>query len=68
VKKSHLPDQPKGEVSPPIPRAAHRAGAPKVTVTVSNGPSTSQVPDVTGRQQADAEQTLRNSVSARSRS
>jgi beta-lactam-binding protein with PASTA domain len=53
-------DQPKGEVVTTDPQVG--TSDPKgttVTVTVSKGPGTSQVPDVTGMQRDDAAKTLR---------
>jgi serine/threonine-protein kinase len=55
VRKDEASDQPKGEVTATDPQggASARQGT-KVTVTVSKGPATAQVPDVTGRLQAEA--------------
>ena len=52
-------DEPKGEViaQDPTAGATSRSGS-KVTVTVSKGPETADVPDVTGDTLADAEQLL----------
>ena len=48
-------DQPKGEVVATDPQGGTNARqGTKVTVTVSKGPATSQVPNVTSRQQAEA--------------
>jgi beta-lactam-binding protein with PASTA domain len=55
VRKDESSDQPKGEVIATDPQGGTSARqGTKVTVTVSKGPATSQVPDVTGRLQADA--------------
>ncbi len=55
-------EQPKGEVVATDPQGgASVAKGTTVTVTVSKGPGTSQVPDVTGRQQDEARQLLQSS-------
>ncbi|HZQ66487.1 MAG TPA: Stk1 family PASTA domain-containing Ser/Thr kinase [Gaiellaceae bacterium] len=55
VRVNAASDQPKGEVvsTDPLGGTNARQGS-KVTVTVSTGPATSQVPNVTGRQQTEA--------------
>ena len=55
VRVDEASDQPKGEVVATDPQGGTTARqGTKVTVTVSKGPETSQVPHVTGRQQAEA--------------
>jgi beta-lactam-binding protein with PASTA domain len=55
VRKDEPSDQPKGEVTATDPQGGTTARqGTKVTVTVSKGPATAQVPDVTGRQQTEA--------------
>jgi beta-lactam-binding protein with PASTA domain len=59
VRKDTPSDQPKGEVVATDPQGGTNAAkGSTVTVTVSSGPGTSQVPDVRGKQQADAAQLL----------
>jgi serine/threonine-protein kinase len=61
VRKNAPSSSPKGEVSStdPVPGATAAKNS-KVVVTVSQGPGTSQVPDVTGQQQADAQKILQD--------
>ena len=55
VRKDEASDQPKGEVTATDPQGGTSARqGTKVTVTVSKGPATAQVPDVTGRLQSEA--------------
>jgi beta-lactam-binding protein with PASTA domain len=55
VRADEASDQPKGEVTATDPQGGTSARqGTKVTVTVSKGPATAAVPDVTGRQQSDA--------------
>jgi eukaryotic-like serine/threonine-protein kinase len=62
TRKDERSDQPKGEVVTTDPQGgASIAKGSMVTVTVSKGPGTSQVPDVTGRQQNEATQLLQSS-------
>jgi serine/threonine-protein kinase len=59
VRKDAPADQPKGEVVTTDPQVGSSvAKGSTVTVTVSKGPGTSQVPDVTGLQQNDGAKTL----------
>jgi eukaryotic-like serine/threonine-protein kinase len=59
VRKNEASDQPKGEVTATDPQGGTSARqGTKVTVTVSKGPATAQVPDVTGRLRTDATQLL----------
>jgi beta-lactam-binding protein with PASTA domain len=60
VARNDVPsDQPKGQVvsEDPQPGTPQPAGT-TITLSVSSGPTTSQVPDVTGMNQSDAESTL----------
>jgi len=55
VRVDEASDQPKGEVTATSPQGGTNARqGTKVSVTVSKGPATSQVPDVTGRQRTEA--------------
>ena len=55
VRKDEASDRPKGEVTATDPQGGTSARqGTKVTVTVSKGPATAQVPDVTGRLQSEA--------------
>jgi eukaryotic-like serine/threonine-protein kinase len=59
VRKDESSDQPKGEVTATDPQGGTTARqGTKVTVTVSKGPATAEVPDVTGRLRSDATQLL----------
>jgi beta-lactam-binding protein with PASTA domain len=59
VRKDEASDQPKGEVTATDPQGGTSASqGTKVTVTVSKGPATAQVPDVSGRLRTDATQLL----------
>ena len=59
VRSDEASDQPKGEVTATDPQGgtSSRQGT-KVTVTVSKGPATTQIPDVRGQSQANAESLL----------
>ena len=55
VRKDEPSDQPKGEVTATDPQGGTSARqGTKVTVSVSKGPATARVPDVTGRLQSEA--------------
>jgi eukaryotic-like serine/threonine-protein kinase len=55
VRTDEASDQPKGEVTATDPQGGTSARqGTKVTVTVSKGPATMQVPNVTGRQRTEA--------------
>jgi serine/threonine-protein kinase len=59
VRKDEASDAPKGEVTATDPQGGTTARqGTKVTVTVSKGPATAEVPDVTGRLRSDATQLL----------
>jgi beta-lactam-binding protein with PASTA domain len=59
VRKDEASDQPKGQVIATDPQGGTSARqGTKVTVTVSKGPATAQIPDVTGRLRTDATQLL----------
>jgi serine/threonine-protein kinase len=59
VRKDESSDQPKGQVIAEDPQAGTNARqGTKVTLTVSKGPATAEVPDVNGRLRSDATQLL----------